>query len=56
MDSVNAIVELADLSSRDVFYDLGCGDGRICMAAALKHNVEAVGVEIEEGLYCCFCG
>jgi cyclopropane fatty-acyl-phospholipid synthase-like methyltransferase len=49
MDAVNAIIALANLSSDDVLYDLGCGDGRICMAASLKHNVRTVGVEIEEG-------
>ena len=31
-------------------YDLGCGDGRILIAAVRKYNVNAVGVEISPRL------
>ena len=31
-------------------FDLGCGDGRICIEAALKYGAQARGVEIEEFL------
>ena len=49
MESVIEIVAFACLDKDDVLYDLGCGDGRICMTASLKHNITTVGVEIEEG-------
>jgi len=31
---VNAMLELAAVTDKDVVYDLGCGDGRIVIAAA----------------------
>ena len=34
----------------DVFYDLGCGDGRICIEATRRFNCPSVGCEIEERL------
>ncbi|CAM9487072.1 unnamed protein product, partial [Laminaria digitata] len=33
-----------------VLYDLGCGDGRICIEAAESRGAKACGVEIEENL------
>jgi ribosomal protein L11 methylase PrmA len=41
------MLELADLKEGDVLYDLGCGDGRIVIAAAKKYGVKAVGVDID---------
>jgi precorrin-6B methylase 2 len=41
------MLELAELQSRDVLYDLGCGDGRIVIQAAERYGVRAVGVDID---------
>ncbi|KAL6051563.1 Class I SAM-dependent methyltransferase [Balamuthia mandrillaris] len=41
------VLKLAQVTRDDVVYDLGCGDGRLCIAAALKYGCRAVGVEIE---------
>jgi hypothetical protein len=41
------ILSLSNLSAEDVFYDLGAGDGRICLAASAAAGCRAVGVEIE---------
>ncbi|KAG9402279.1 hypothetical protein AC1031_006907 [Aphanomyces cochlioides] len=49
-DVVHEIIRLAKVTSDDVVFDLGCGDGRICIAAARQHGASAVGVEIEEPL------
>mmetsp|Transcript_1831 Transcript_1831/g.2772 ORF Transcript_1831/g.2772 Transcript_1831/m.2772 type:complete len:266 (-) Transcript_1831:153-950(-) len=39
------------LNSDDVLYDLGCGDGRLCLEAFMNYNCKmCVGVEIEEDL------
>jgi ribosomal protein L11 methylase PrmA len=46
-DVVDKMLELAKVTSRDVVYDLGCGDGRIVIAAAQKYGVRAVGVDID---------
>ena len=44
---VARMLELAGVCGRDVVYDLGCGDGRICVAAAREFGARAVGVDIE---------
>jgi predicted O-methyltransferase YrrM len=43
---VSAIVELARLNKDKIIVDLGCGDGRIAIAAA-KNNARAVCVEVD---------
>ena len=44
------MLELAGVTRDDVVYDLGCGDGRILVAAAKKAGCRAVGVEIKPDL------
>ncbi len=39
-----------NLSKKDVLWDLGCGDGRILIAAAKHYGTRAIGVEIRRGL------
>ncbi|MEM0453911.1 MAG: methyltransferase domain-containing protein [Sulfolobales archaeon] len=43
------IMSLAKVRSGDVFYDLGCGDGRIVIEAAL-HGAKGVCVEVNKEL------
>jgi len=50
MPIVDAMLRLAEVTSRDVVYDLGSGDGRIVMLAAQKYGARAVGVEIDPRL------
>ena len=47
---VDRMLELAKLKPGETLYDLGCGDGRILIAAAEKYKVKAVGVEISPKL------
>jgi SAM-dependent methyltransferase len=44
---VEAMLEMAGVTSRDTVYDLGCGDGRIVIAAARKYGARGVGVDID---------
>lgn len=44
---VKGMLELAGVDSSDVLYDLGSGDGRIPVAAALEHGARAIGIEID---------
>jgi methylase of polypeptide subunit release factors len=44
---VDAMLALAGVKDGDVIYDLGSGDGRIPIAAALKFQVKAVGIDID---------
>jgi SAM-dependent methyltransferase len=44
---VDQMVEMADLKEGDMAYDLGCGDGRIIITAALKTGCHGVGYDID---------
>lgn len=44
---VGAMLEIAAIGANDVVYDLGCGDGRILIAAAQKHGSRGVGVDLD---------
>jgi len=45
--AVDAMLKLANIKPSDVVYDLGCGDGRIVIAAAKKYGTRGVGVDID---------
>jgi SAM-dependent methyltransferase len=44
---VRRMLELADIHPGETVYDLGCGDGRILIAAALMYNARCVGIDID---------
>jgi SAM-dependent methyltransferase len=44
---VDAMLELAGVTGDDVVYDLGCGDGRIVVAAAKTRGARGVGIDID---------
>jgi len=44
--AVEAMLKLAQVTSKDKVYDLGCGDGRIIITAAKKFNALGVGFEL----------
>src|SRR4051812_19260972 len=46
-DAVEAMLKLADVTSSDTVYDLGCGDGRIVVAAAKLRGARGVGIDID---------
>jgi len=47
---VRKIMRLARASKGDVFYDLGCGRGRLCVVAVTEFGVrKAVGIELHRG-------
>ena len=46
-EAVTAMLKLAEIKPADVVYDLGCGDGRIVIAAAKKFGARGVGVDID---------
>lgn len=47
---VDRMLELAAIKPGETLYDLGCGDGRILIAAVERYKVKAVGVEISPKL------
>lgn len=44
-DTLNQLVSLLDLSSEDMLADLGCGDGRILVAAVKRYGCRGLGIE-----------
>ena len=45
--AVKAMLKLAEVKSSDVIYDLGCGDGRIVIAAAKNYGARGVGIDLD---------
>jgi SAM-dependent methyltransferase len=46
--AVDRMLQMANLKAGETLYDLGCGDGRILIAAARRYKVKAIGIEISE--------
>jgi len=44
---VDEMLRLAGVKAGDILYDLGCGDGRIVIAAAKRFGIKAVGIDID---------
>ena len=49
-DVVRGMLSVANLKPNDRVWDIGCGDGRLVIAAALQHGVHGVGVELDPTL------
>jgi SAM-dependent methyltransferase len=46
-DVVERMLALAQVGPNDVLYDLGCGDGRLVIAAAKRYGARGVGVDFD---------
>jgi len=46
-ETVIAMLKLAEVTSKDVVYDLGCGDGRFVVTASQQFGARGVGVDID---------
>jgi SAM-dependent methyltransferase len=44
---IDKMIEVAQISADDLVYDLGCGDGRIVIAAAVQRRCHGVGFDID---------
>lgn len=44
-DVVEQMLQLASVRRGDVVYDLGCGDGRIVIAAAMRFGARGIGID-----------
>ena len=47
LDAVQAMLKLANVTGKDYVFDLGCGDGRIVIAAAKTHKARGFGVDLD---------
>lgn len=43
---VDGMLKIADINENDLVYDLGCGDGRIVIAAARDYGARGVGIDL----------
>jgi SAM-dependent methyltransferase len=48
--AIDRMLQFASLKEGETLYDLGCGDGRILIAAASRYKIKGVGIEISEHL------
>lgn len=48
---VDQMLSLAQVKPGETVYDLGCGDGRIVIAAARQFGAKAVGIEIRHDIF-----
>lgn len=44
---VDAMLKVAKVGKNDIVYDLGCGDGRIVIAAARDFGARGIGIDID---------
>ena len=47
---IDTMFTLAAVGKNDVLYDLGCGDGRVVIAAAKRFGTRGVGIDIDPAL------
>jgi SAM-dependent methyltransferase len=47
---VERMLEIAAVGKNDIVYDVGCGDGRMVIAAAKRYGARGVGIEIDAAL------
>ncbi len=43
---IEKMFDMAKVTKKDVVFDLGCGDGRICAMACKKFDIPAVGIDL----------
>ena len=46
-DVVQIMLDMAEVGEKDLVYDLGCGDGRIVIAAAQQRGARGIGVDLD---------
>jgi len=44
---VDAMLKIANVTAKDVVYDLGCGDGRIPVTAAQRYGAKGIGIDLD---------
>jgi len=49
-DIISTMLQMAEVKQNDMVYDLGCGDARMLVLAALKYGARGIGYEIDPEL------
>src|SRR5258705_5386539 len=50
MHVVHKMLEVAEIKSGDILYDMGSGDGRVVIEAAKKYGIRGVGIDLNPEL------
>ncbi len=50
-ESVSLIIKRLNINKNDIFFDLGCGTGRICFQIYLEKDIKCVGIEYVQKRY-----
>lgn len=50
ISTIHKILEYLQLDENEILYDLGCGDGRICLEAWHTYQCTTIGIEVEADL------
>ena len=45
--TIRRILNFSEIKKGEILYDLGCGDGRVLIAAAKEYSANGIGVEID---------
>ena len=45
---VDKMLQMAGITGQDIVYDIGCGDGRIVIAAASEYGAHGVGIDLDK--------
>ena len=48
--ALDELCNFISIKSNDIFYDLGCGDGRVVIEIAKRYGIKAVGIEVRPDL------
>lgn len=49
--SVDKILKYINISKDDIFYDLGCGNGKLCIQVHLQTGIRCIGIEYVKDRY-----
>jgi SAM-dependent methyltransferase len=44
---IDKMIEIGEITDQDLVYDLGCGDGRIVIGAAVQRGCRGIGIDID---------
>ena len=50
ISTIHEILQYLQLDMNDILYDLGCGDGRVCLEAWHRYHCTTIGIEVEADL------
>ena len=50
MHVVHKMLEVAEIKSGDILYDMGSGDGRVVIEAAKKYGIRGIGIDLNPEL------